>query len=221
VLLTAVVVVGVAVVLVLTLPGLLKGNQADDPPVYVIAIDAGHGGRDPGATDGDVYEKDINLEIANRLTALVDAEPDLVANQIRTLDMFIALPDRITQAQSAGATIYVTIHVNSYFNSDPDGIETIVDNTREVDSDNWVLAELIQDSVVEATGARDRGAKAQESYLQRATIPAVSVETGYITNPTERAKLLDPEYQALLAQGIMDGIRQYMTWKYPPPPAEE
>ena len=216
-LLAAVVVVAVAVVLVLTLPGLLKGNVTDELPVYVIAIDAGHGGRDPGATSGDIYEKHINLEIANLVTELVDAELDLEAVQIRTLDMFIPLPDRIIQAQSAGATLYVTIHVNSYYSEDPEGVETIVDNTREQGADSWVLAELIQSGVTLATGARNRGTRAQESYLQRAPFPAVSVETGYITNTAEREKLIDPEYQALIAQGILDGIRQFIDWRYGSP----
>jgi N-acetylmuramoyl-L-alanine amidase len=51
--------------------------------------------------------------------------------------------------------------------------------------------------------------------LQRTQMPAVSVETGYITNPAERANLIDPEYQMKIAQGILNGIRQFIDWKYP------
>ena len=79
-----------------------------------------------------------------------------------------------------------------------------------------MLGELIQDAVTEATGARDRGTRSQESYLQRTEMPAVSVETGYITNPAELANLVDPSYQALLAQGIMNGIHQFIDWKHAP-----
>jgi N-acetylmuramoyl-L-alanine amidase len=189
--------------------------QPEPAPVYTIAIDAGHGGRDPGAMADDVMEKDINLVIAGMLTDLVNAEPDLVAVQIRTLDIFIALEDRIARAEAAGADVYVTVHVNSYTTNIPDGVETIIDNTREMDSDSWVLGELIQDSLTEITGARDRGTRSQESYLQRTEMPAVSVETGYVTNDAERANLVDPAYQALVAQGIMNGIRQFIDWKHP------
>ena len=193
--------------------------QPAPAPSYVIAIDAGHGGRDPGAIAEDVepnvYEKDINLAIVEMLRELVDAEPDFAAEQIRTLEIFISLEDRILQAAEAEAEVYVTIHVNSYFNADPHGIETIIDDTREQDDDAWVLAELIQSSVTEATGARDRGTRSQESYLQRATFPAVSVETGYITNPEERARLVDPSYQQQIAQGILNGIRQFIDWRHP------
>jgi N-acetylmuramoyl-L-alanine amidase len=189
--------------------------EPDPVPVYTIAIDAGHGGRDPGAVAGDVYEKDINLEIVGILYGLINEQPDMVAVQIRTLDMFIALEDRIQRAEDAGADLYVTVHVNSYTNEQPEGVETIVDNTRADNDDSWVLAELIQSSLVKLTGARDRGTRSQESYLQRTTMPAVSVETGYITNPAERAKLMDPAYQRTLAEGILQGIRQFIDYKHP------
>jgi N-acetylmuramoyl-L-alanine amidase len=191
------------------------GPQPEPPPVYKIAVDAGHGGNDPGAIGGGVQEKDINLQIVGILHELIDQQPDMVAVQIRTLDMFIPLEDRIARAEAAGAELYVTVHVNSYNSDGPDGVETIVDSTREMASDSWVLGELIQDGVTQATGARDRGTRSQESYLQRTEMPAVSLETGFITNPEERAKLIDPEYQTKIAQGILNGIRQFIDWKYP------
>ena len=220
VLIAAVVMIAVAAALLFMFDPFGWGPQPDPAPVYTIAIDAGHGGRDPGATADDVLEKDINLMIAGMLTELVNAQPDMVVVQIRTLDIFISLEDRILKAEEAGAELYVTVHVNSYDTEEPDGVETIVDNRREQDDDSWVLAELIQDGVTEATGARDRGARSQESYLQRTEIPAVSVETGYLTNPAERAKLIDPEYQMKIAQGILEGIRQFIDWKHasPSPP---
>lgn len=210
----AVVVIAVAVVLVLTLN---RSDPVEPAPVYTIALDAGHGGRDPGATVDDILEKDVNLLIVETLRDLVEAEPNLRPVLIRSLDIFISLEDRIAQAEEAGAVLYVTVHVNSYTGPDPSGVETIVDNTRSLDDDSWILAELIQNGVVEATGARDRGTRTQESYLQRTDMPAVSVETGYLTNPEERAKLVDPEYQAKIAEGILAGIRQFIEYKYPAP----
>ena len=215
VLIAVVVLIAAAVALLFVFDPFKWGPQPEPAPVYTIAIDAGHGGRDPGAVGGDVVEKDINLTIVGMLVDLVNAEPDMVAAQIRRLDIFIALEDRIAQAEEVGAEVYVTVHVNSYSSADPDGVETIIDNTRELDSESWVLGELIQDGVTETTGARDRGTRSQESYLQRTEMPAVSVETGYITNPAERAKLIDPEYQMKIAQGILNGIRQFIDWKHP------
>jgi len=195
--------------------------EPDPAPVYTIAVDAGHGGRDPGATAGDVYEKDINLEIAKKLRDLVDSQPDLEAVLIRSLDIFISLEDRILQAEEAGAIMYVTVHVNSFTDSGPTGVETIVADARSRDDDSWILAELIQNGVVEATGARDRGTRSQDSYTQRASMPAVSVETGYLTNPDERALLMNSEYQSRIAEGILSGIREFVTWKHPAEVPEE
>jgi len=194
---------------------LRPAGPTEPPPRHIIAIDAGHGGRDPGAVGGDVLEKDINLEVVQLVRDLAAAEEDLDPVVIRTLDIFIPLEDRIAQAEAAEAILYVTVHVNSYTDAGPEGVETIVDNTREMDDDSWVLAELIQNGVVNATVARDRGTRMQESYLQRTSMPAVSVEIGYITNPAERAKLVTPEYQQQVAEGIVAGIRQYIDLRFP------
>jgi len=203
----------VAVVLILTLN---RGPSDPGQTAHRIAIDAGHGGRDPGADPDGVLEKDINLAIAKILLELAEAEPNLDPVLIRSLDIFISLEDRILQAEEEEAILYVTIHANSFSSPEPNGVETIVDNTRAADDDSWVLAELIQDGVVNATGAHDRGTRTQESYLQRTEMPAVSVETGYLTNPEERAKLNDPEYQARVAQGVLDGILEFIAYKFPP-----
>ena len=214
-------VVAVAVVLALTLPQLFRAEEPEPVPVYTIALDAGHGGRDPGATVDDVLEKDLNLEIVGRLRVLVDAEEDLVAVPTRTLDILVPLEERIRIAEETGAAVYVSVHVNSFGSPDADGIETIVADERPLDDDSWVLAELIQDGLVEATGARDRGTRAQESYTRRASMPAVSAEVGYLTNPDEMAKLVDPEYQQTIAEGILAGIRQFVAWKYAASPTAQ
>jgi len=204
--------VGVAAVLYFV----FRPGEAPEPmPVYTIAIDAGHGGNDPGATDAGVLEKDINLTVAKLVRDLAVAEEDLDPILIRDLDIFISLEDRIARAEEAGAMLYVTVHVNSYTGPDPEGVETIVDSTRDMDDDSWILASLIQDEVVNATGARDRGTRMQESYVQRTEMPAVSVEIGFITNPAERENLVDPAYQQQIAEGIAAGIRQYIDYRYP------
>jgi len=190
-------------------------------PVYVIALDAGHGGRDPGAVVGDVLEKDLNLEIVGYLQTLVDAEPDLEAKLTRTLDIYVPLEDRIQIAEDAGAVVYISVHVNSFSTDEAYGIETIVSDAHPADGDSWRLAELIQDGLVRATGARDRGTRSQESYMERTEMPAVSAEVGYMTNPDEMAKLVDPAYQQTIAEGILAGIRQYISYRYPPASALE
>ncbi|MEW5826351.1 MAG: N-acetylmuramoyl-L-alanine amidase [Candidatus Bipolaricaulota bacterium] len=207
------VVVAVAVVLFL----LLRSPSGIDVPTkraeVIIALDAGHGGRDPGATAGDVLEKDINLAIVKKAQALIDADPDLKAHLTRSVDVFLALEERVRLAQEANAALYITVHANSFGDPQVHGIETWVDTTRKDGDPAYVFASMIQDSLSAATGARNRGIRTQESYLQRCGIPAVSLEVGYMTNPDERARLLDPLYQDKVAAGILGGVKQFLAWQ--------
>ena len=191
-------------------------SEPEAEPRYTIAIDAGHGGRDPGAVAGEVLEKDVNLALARHLRDLVDADPDLRAVLTRTADVFVSLEDRILRAEEAGADLYLSIHVNSFDQPDVHGIETWVDDSRSDDDPSWVLATMIQAATAEATGARDRGLRSQDSYLQRTQMPAVSIEVGYLSHPDERKLLLSAAYQDTAASGIIAGVHRYLEWLDPP-----
>lgn len=81
----------------------------------VIAVDAGHGGEDPGATGlYGVREKDVALALARRLAGLIDQEPGFRAVLIRDDDYYVGLPDRIEKARAAQADLFVSIHANSF-----------------------------------------------------------------------------------------------------------
>ena len=181
-----------------------------EKPSVTIALDPGHGGRDPGGVAGDVLEKDVNLAIVKKLAALVDAQPDLKAVLTRTSDVTVDNLARLHMAEEANAALYLSVHTNSYPDPSVHGAETLVDNTRPPDGPSWKLAEFVQKALVGATEARDRGVKSQELYLQHTKIPAVSVEVGFITSPEERARLLDPTYQDKVAHGLLAGIVDYL-----------
>jgi N-acetylmuramoyl-L-alanine amidase len=81
----------------------------------VIAIDAGHGGEDPGARSRrGLLEKDVALALARRLETLVNQEPGLQAVLIRDGDYYVKHRDRMAKAQKAGADLFISIHANSY-----------------------------------------------------------------------------------------------------------
>lgn len=81
----------------------------------VIAIDPGHGGKDPGARGrGGLLEKKAVLDIGKRLAKLVDAEPGMRAFMTRDDDRFLALQQRINRAHKAGADLFVSIHADSF-----------------------------------------------------------------------------------------------------------
>ena len=80
-----------------------------------IAIDAGHGGEDPGAKGRNgTYEKDVTLAIARRLKALVDAEPNMRGMLVRDGDYFVELKERVSKARKVRADLFVSIHADAY-----------------------------------------------------------------------------------------------------------
>ena len=201
-----------AVVLVLTLhrPSSAQGGRSSSK--YVVALDAGHGGKDPGGVVGDVLEKTVNLAIVKKVQAQMQSNPRLRPYLTRTVDLYIPLEERIKRAEDAGAKIYLTIHVNSFDQPEVTGIETWVDSTRKDADPSWVLASMVLESVSGATGERNRGVRTQELYLQRTKMPAIAVEVGYITNPNERALLVDPLYQDKIALGIINGLTKFIDY---------
>jgi N-acetylmuramoyl-L-alanine amidase len=195
------------------------GPSASTLGKILVALDAGHGGKDPGATSGDFTEKAINLAIVQRVQALLASDPQIRTITTRSVDIFVPLEERIRIAQDGGASVYVSVHVNSFTQSDVTGIETWVDTTRKDADASWVLAAMLQDALSLSTGARNRGIRTQESYTQRTSMPAVTVEVGYITNPSERTQLLDGPYQDKIAAGVVNGVRQFLAWRAANPPA--
>ncbi len=185
----------------------------------IVALDAGHGGKDPGATSGDFTEKTVNLAVVKKIEALLASDPQIRTITTRSVDVYVPLEERIRIAVDGGASLYVSLHVNSFAQSDVSGVETWVDSTRKDSDASWTLAAMLEDAVTGATGARNRGIRTQESYTQRTTMPAVTVEMGYITNPAERALLFDSLYQDKVAAGVVSGIRQFLAWRAANPPA--
>ena len=214
--------VGVIVVIVVVISLVLAGAFRRSPktvevaatvpvrPAVTLVLDPGHGGRDPGAVVGDFLEKDINLEIVSRVKALADEHPDLAPVLTRELDVYVEKTDRVQLADRVGAALYLSIHVNACDYPEVHGVETWVDDTRASDDPSWILATAVQDAVVEATAARDRGIRSQQLYLRHTSLPAASVEVGFLTCNDERAKLLDPVYQDQIAHGIVDGILTFL-----------
>jgi len=99
------------------------GKQRD----LVIAIDAGHGGQDPGAIGrGGTREKDVTLAIARKLAAAIDAEDGMRAVLIRDGDFFITLRGRVRKARELGADMFVSVHADSVPNRSVSGSSVYV-----------------------------------------------------------------------------------------------
>jgi N-acetylmuramoyl-L-alanine amidase len=102
-----------------TRPTGARPRKREPPPQVVrlitVAIDAGHGGEDPGAKGRHgTYEKDVTLAIARRLKALVDAEPNMRGVMIRDGDYYVKLQDRVNKARRVRADLFVSIHADAF-----------------------------------------------------------------------------------------------------------
>ena len=194
---------------------LLSGCGAAVSGRALVVLDAGHGGRDPGAVCESVKEADVNLAITERVAALIEADERIDVRRTRTLDISMTLEDRIAVANDADATLYLSVQSNACEYPDATGVVTLVSDTLETGAPSWQFAELLQDAVTDATAARDRGVRAQELYLHRAEMPAALIEVGFLTNDEERTQLTDSSYQQTVAQGIYEGIITYLEYADP------
>ncbi|MDV8934306.1 MAG: N-acetylmuramoyl-L-alanine amidase, partial [Carnobacterium sp.] len=201
-----------------------------------VFVDPGHGGTDPGAVSGGVQEKDLNLSVSLKVQALLESKGAEVIMS-RTGDQFIPLSTISSKANASNADIFVSVHTNSAVAS-ATGIETYsysgasrsfgmfsldLDKQNESLSEGEFstfgidrltqsvkLSEFVQKSMVNSTGAVDRGAKKQDFHVIRETnMPAILTEIGFVTNPSERAKLVTDWYQNQLATGIFNGVENY------------
>lgn len=175
-----------------------------------ICIDAGHGGADPGAVNGNYREKDAALAIALKVgKALAMAGAEVIYT--RTVDKTVELVERTDYANAAGADYFVSIHLNAAAAKSAAGIETYSYNRAGASCE---LAEAVQKALVEATGAVDRGAKTANYHVLRETaMPAILVETGFISNNKEAGKLFTGSYQVTVSAAIAKAVAGFTGLK--------
>lgn len=175
---------------------------------FVVVIDPGHGGRDPGAVGiGGLQEKEVIFPISQRVTELLRAQGVEVI-MTRTDDRTLDLAPRVEIANRANATVFVSIHANSISLSRPDvnGIETYY-----ASESGRRLAEIIHANILPASGMRDRGVKSARFYVLRYTnMPAALLEIGFVTGEEDVRLLRDAAWRERMAQAIAQGILQYL-----------
>src|SRR5436190_6142777 len=169
----------------------------------IVVIDAGHGGHDRGGIPGQkVSEKEMTLDVAQRLKSALTANGYRVI-MTRDSDVFVPLPTRVAIANSYHNAIFVCIHFNSAKRAGADGIETYF-----YSRDSLPLASAIHYFVAGGAPSPNRGVRRRGYYVLRKTsVPAVLVECGFLTNPTEATYALSASYRQKLATEIAAGVR--------------
>ncbi len=232
--------------------------KPDEPVVarlVTIAVDAGHGGEDPGARGKrGSREKNVTLAIARKLKAKIDAEPNMRAVLTRDDDYFIPLQQRVQKARKVNADLFVSVHADAFVKPDAHGSSVFALSERgatsaaarwlakteneadliggvNIDVKDPVLKQVLIDLSQTATindslklaravlgelgGINQlhtsRVEQAGFAVLKSPDIPSILVETAFISNPEEEARLNDDAYQEKIADAVLAGIRRYFA----------
>jgi N-acetylmuramoyl-L-alanine amidase len=180
-----------------------RDPQGSESPRATVVIDAGHGGFDRGGIPGQrIPEKEMTLDVAQRLKTFLTASGYNVV-MTRDSDVFVPLPTRVAIANSYSNAIFVCVHFNSAKRMGAEGIETYF-----YSRDSLPLASAVHYFVAGGAPSPNRGVRRRGFYVLRKTrIPAVLVECGFLTNPTEGEYAQTASYRQKLAEEIAAGVR--------------
>jgi N-acetylmuramoyl-L-alanine amidase len=169
-----------------------------------IVIDAGHGGKDPGAVGNGLREKDLTLTLAKRIGKLLAARGAEVY-YTRDSDVFVELSDRAMFANQLGADYFMSFHINAGGGT---GFETFVQTGSSgatVANQNVIHRRVAL--LYAQEGLPDRGAKqANLAVLRETHMPAILLEYGFIDSAKDAARLADPAWLERLAQATAAGV---------------
>lgn len=175
----------------------------------IICIDAGHGGKDPGAVgQRGTKEKDINLYLAQQIYKRLKGSCEVIIT--REKDKYVGLLERTAIANEAKAVLFISIHCNSSENEQANGIEIIHHLSSRT---GQKLADTIMDHLLPATGLRNRGVKSDQrglAVLRQTTMPAVIIEVGFISNWEEEKLMQDRDWLNGVAGAVSKGIKKHL-----------
>ncbi|MFZ5597051.1 MAG: N-acetylmuramoyl-L-alanine amidase [Bacillota bacterium] len=187
----------------------------------VIVIDPGHGGIDAGSKSASgTQEKDITLEVSKRLAAML-GQAGAVVLLTRESDTWLADPDashkkrsdltnRVEIANRNNADVFLSIHVNSFGLRSERGAQTF---SQPGNDEGKKLSRSIQSELIRVLGNTNRAPKEIDYFIRRSRVPAVIVEIGFLSNPSEEKLLLDSAYQSKVSFAIYSGLVKYFVEK--------
>ena len=170
-----------------------------------IVIDPGHGGTDYGAIRDGINEKDITLDLSQKIASELKSKGYKVA-LTRTDDTYIGLQERCDFTEEENPEIFVSIHVNSAVATEPYGIETHYYHEHSKE-----LADIIQKHLIKNINTKDRGVIKSKFYVINHTdVPAVLVEIGFLSNLEEREELMTDKRKQTTVRAITEGIIEFL-----------
>jgi N-acetylmuramoyl-L-alanine amidase len=212
-------------------PAMFPPRNAPGAKVRSVCLDPGHGGKDPGNQAGSSQEKKHTLLLAQEVRDCL-SRAGLKVFLTRHRDSFVDLPMRPEIARRRKADLFVSLHFNSSESSrssvqgsevycltpsgaastnaqgERGGGEWCLANRHN--AENIFLACQIQKALTRSLGVEDRGVRrARFAVLRDSPVPAVLVEAGFLSHPSEGRKIVSPEYRRQMARAITDGVLAY------------
>ena len=159
-----------------------------------------------------VAEYLVNMDVSLQLRDALEALGAEVYLTHETVDVDISNMERAIMMNDLGVDLVLRIHCNGSTNSKANGIGLYIRKTGENAEACELAAQALLPAMSAATGAREDGIFKRDTYtgLNWSTVPCILVEMGYMSNPEEDVLLNDPEYQAKLVEGMVEGICAYM-----------
>ena len=171
---------------------------------FTVELDPGHGGRDPGAVGiNGLQEKQVVNDITPQVAQLLRQQGVNVV-LTRSSDIEVDLAPRVQIAERANANIFVSIHANAISLSRPDvnGLETFY-----ASESGQRLANTVHSTILQEMGLRDRRVRSARFYvIRRTSMPAILIETGFVTGAEDAPNLADPAWRERMSRAIARGI---------------
>ena len=171
----------------------------------IVLLDLGHGGSDGGASGNGLVEKNLVFEQGMHLYGLLEADSSIKVYITRVDDTYPTNPARAKLANEIEADIFVSIHNNSFTNPGPNGTEVLYSPKY---SKSKQMAQIIQGNMIRQLGTYDRKIKPRPNLVvfNQSNMPAIMVETAFVTNPGDAAKLKSPEFNRKVGQVVYESI---------------
>lgn len=177
-------------------------KKSDEKQINIV-IDAGHGGKDYGATHEGYYEKDIVDAISAKIKAQ-NTNSNIVLHFTRTSDEFVGLKNRTDLINSIKPDLVLSLHITHNGNTAASGSEIFIAKEGPNKEKSSELATALSEKLKQNTTGF-RGIKEAPFFiLKKSEAPALLVELGFLSNPNDRAFLLDDANQKQIANAILD-----------------
>lgn len=198
-------------------------NVANPSKIYknIVVLDAGHGGKDPGAMNSSTNEKTLTLSIMYEYAKeyFNSSDSEIKAYWTRIDDTYVPLTERAAFASSVEADLFISLHMNSASSKTANGLEVLYGSNNKYTMsglNSKTMADIFKKKLISELDMTDRGVKDRPNLvvLKSNGVPAILIELGFISNSSDYQKISDSQFQKQTAKAIYEATKTCFE-KYP------